>query len=127
MPKNAIVIAMSLFYILAGIFHFINPVFYVGLVPEGIEEKEFIIAISGLLEIILGLFLLFRETRKIAAIAIILMLVVFLFTVHFPMALDFFDNENPLLWFAILRIPIQFVLIFWAYRITKIRRESKFS
>ena len=127
MSKKALTIAMSLFYTLAGLYHFINPVFYVGLIPESIDEKEFIIAISGLLEIILGLFLLFRETRKIAAIAIILMLVVFLFAVHFPMALDFFDNENPLLWFAILRIPIQFLLIFWAYRIAKIRRESKFS
>jgi uncharacterized membrane protein len=54
------------------------------------------------------------------------MLLVFLFTVHFPMALDFFDNGNSLLWFAILRIPIQFVLIFWAYRVAKIRRESRF-
>jgi uncharacterized membrane protein len=117
---------MSFFYTLAGLYHFINPVFYVGLIPESIDEKEFIIAISGLFEIILGLFLLFRETRKIAAILIIFMLVVFLFTVHFPMVLDFFDSENPLLWFAILRIPIQFVLIFWAYRVTKIRRESRF-
>ena len=117
---------MSVFYLLAGLFHFINPVFYVGLVPESLDEKEFIIAISGLFEILLGLFLLFRETRKIAAIAIIIMLLIFLFTVHFPMALDFFDRGNPLLWFAILRIPIQFVLIFWAYRVTKIRKESRF-
>ena len=127
MSKKALTIAMSLFYTLAGLYHFINPVFYVGLVPESIDEKEFIIAISGLFEIILGLFLLFRETRKIAAISIIFMLIVFLFMVHFPMALDFFDSENPLLWFAILRIPIQFVLIYWAFRVSKIRKESKFS
>jgi uncharacterized membrane protein len=127
MSKKILTISMSVFYILAGIFHFINPVFYVGLVPESLDEKEFIIAISGLFEILLGLFLLFRETRKIAAIAIIIMLLIFLFTVHFPMALDFFDNKNPLLWFAILRIPIQFVLVYWAFRVSKIRKESKFS
>ncbi len=127
MSSKALTIAMSLFYTLAGLYHFINPVFYVGLVPESIDEKEFIIAVSGLFEIILGLFLLFRETRKIAAILIILMLVVFLIAVHFPMALDFFDSENPLLWFAILRIPIQFVLVYWAFRVSKIRKESKFS
>jgi len=126
MAKKTLTISMSVFYLLAGLFHFINPVFYVGLVPESLDEKEFIIAISGLFEILLGLFLLFRETRKIAAIAIIIMLLIFLFTVHFPMALDFFDSGNPLLWFAILRIPIQFVLIFWAYRVAKIRRESRF-
>jgi uncharacterized membrane protein len=127
MSSKALTIAMSIFYTLAGLYHFINPVFYVGLVPESVDEKEFIIAVSGLFEIILGLFLLFRETRKIAAIAIIIMLLVFLFVVHFPMALDFFDNENPLLWFAIIRIPIQFVLIYWAFRVSKIRKESKFS
>ncbi len=127
MYKKATIITMSFFYLLAGIFHFINPGFYAGLVPDYFDEKEFIIAISGLFEIILGLFLLFRETRKIAAILIIFMLIVFLFTVHFPMAVDFFDNENPLLWFAIIRIPIQFVLIYWAFRVSKIRKESKFS
>ena len=127
MSKKTLTISMSVFYLIAGLFHFINPVFYISLIPEWIDEKEFVIAISGLFEIILGLFLLFRETRKIAAILIIVMLLVFLFMVHFPMAVDIFDNENPLLWFAIIRIPIQFVLIYWAFRVSKIRKESKFS
>lgn len=117
---------MSLFYIFAGIYHFINPVFYIAIVPDYMDEKEFIIAISGLFEIIMGLFIVFQETRKVAAIITIVMLLVFLFIVHIPMAFDFFDSKNPLLWFTIIRIPIQFVLIFWAYKISKIKKVPRF-
>jgi uncharacterized membrane protein len=127
MSKKIMIVSMSVFYFCAGIYHFINPLFYIELVPTFIIEKEFVVAISGLTEIVLAVFLLFKETRKITSIVIILMLLLFLFLVHFPMVLDFYDNGNNFLWLAIIRIPIQLALIFWAYKISKYRIQSKFS
>ena len=127
MSKKIVIRSMSLFYFCAGVYHFINPLFYIDLLLSFIIEKEFIVAISGLTEIVLAVFLLFKETRKITSMGIILMLLLFLFLVHFPMVLDYYDNGNSFLWLAIIRIPIQFVLIFWAYKISKFRIESKFS
>jgi uncharacterized membrane protein len=126
MSKKIVIISMSVFYFLAGIYHFVNPIFYIEIVPSFISEKEFIVAVSGLVEIVLATFLLFKESRKITSIAIILMLFLFLFLVHFPMVLDFYDSGNSFLWLAIIRIPIQFALIFWAYKISKYKTESKF-
>lgn len=126
MSKKIVIASMSLFYFAAGIYHFINPEFYIQIVPSFITEKEFIVAVSGLSEIILAAFLLFKETRKIASILIILMLFLFLFLVHFPMVLDFYDHGNSLLWLAIIRIPIQFALIFWAFKIVKFKNASAF-
>jgi uncharacterized membrane protein len=42
------------------------------------------------------------------------------------MAFEFYQNNDSLFWFAVLRIPLQFLFIFWAYKISKIKEESKF-
>ncbi len=126
MSKKVQTVLMSVFYFTAGIFHFIKPQFYLGIIPDFIAEKEFAVALSGLLEVIASLFLLFKETRKITSKLIIIMLLVFLFVIHFPMAFEFYQNNDSLFWFAIFRIPLQFVFIFLAYKISKIKEESKF-
>jgi uncharacterized membrane protein len=126
MPKKVQYILMSLFYFAAGINHFINPLFYIEIVPDFISEKALAVAVSGLFEIVLATFLLFKETRKLAAKCIILMLFLFLLLVHFPMIVDYYESNNSLLWFVIIRVPIQFFLIFWAYKISKIKVESQF-
>ncbi len=126
MSKKVQTVLMSVFYFIAGIFHFIKPEFYLGIIPDFIAEKEFAVALGGLLEVIASIFLLFKETRKITSKLIIIMLLVFLFVIHFPMAFEFYQNNDSLFWFAIFRIPLQFVFIFWAYKISKIKEESKF-
>ena len=45
---------MTLFYIMAGTNHFINPDWYVRIVPPILPFKTAIVYISGILEIILG-------------------------------------------------------------------------
>jgi uncharacterized membrane protein len=62
--------------------------------------------------------LLFKKTRKIAAWLIIAMLVAFM-PVHIQMLLDNFDKGGILLWISITRLPLQFVLIYWAFRVSK--------
>ena len=69
--------AQSIFYIVAGVNHFINPDFYLPLIPDYFMFPETINYLSGSIEIILGLMLLLDVTRKAGAYLIVLMLLTF--------------------------------------------------
>jgi uncharacterized membrane protein len=109
---------LIILYTGAGINHFINPAFYENIMPAYIPFHALCISLSGICEITFAALLIPARTRKIAAWLIIAMLIVF-FTVHIQMLLDYWRAGGALLWIAILRIPIQFVLIWWAYTYTK--------
>ena len=66
---------MSLLYVIVGIKHFTNTDFFVNIVPPIINCKEEVVLVSGLIEMILGILLLFNQTRKFAAWGIILLLI----------------------------------------------------
>jgi uncharacterized membrane protein len=110
-------------YVCAGINHFVHPHFYEGILPDYIGEHTLLIYFSGLCEILFGLLMLPVFTRKIAAWLITLMLIVFMW-LHIQMLIDYLNTHDRYLWFATLRIPFQFILIWWAYSFTKVQRNS---
>ena len=63
------------FFVVAGINHFINPIFYDKIVPDFIPFPRFVHLATGVIEIILPLFF-FTRFRKEAAILMIVFLVV---------------------------------------------------
>ncbi len=113
--------AMATLYILAGLNHFRVPEFYLRLMPPYIPEHQLMILLSGIAELTLGILLLFKRTRKLASWGIIAMLLVF-FSVHIYMLQErhtvFADVSEAILW---IRIPLQFILIYWAFWVGKIR------
>ena len=108
---------MALLYILAGANHFYNPSFYETIMPAYVGHHQLLIYVSGVCEILLGVLLLSQYTRRMAAILIMIMLIVFLW-LHIQMVIDFNKNNDKHLWIAIVRIPLQFVLIGWLYSFT---------
>ena len=66
---------MSLLYIIVGVKHFTDTGFFVTIVPPIINWKEEVVLVSGLIEVIFGILLLFSQTRKLAAWGIILLLI----------------------------------------------------
>ena len=54
--KKFTIITMSLLYIIVGVKHFIDPQFFINIVPPFLVFKKEIVYISGLMEIILGIF-----------------------------------------------------------------------
>ncbi len=66
------------FYVVAGINHFLNPDFYLELIPPYFGEPELINLLSGVVEVILGIGLLIPRFRMFAAWGIILMLISFI-------------------------------------------------
>lgn len=107
---------MSLLYITVGVKHFINPDFFVTIVPPIISWKEEAVLVSGFIEVILGILLLFNQTRKLAAWGIILLLIavlpanIYLYLSEIPReTLSISKNQ------ALFRIPFQIPLIIISY------------
>ena len=126
--KNLTVYIMSLLYITIGIKHFINPDFFVAIVPPIIKWKQEIVFISGFLEIILGLLLLLNQTRKLAAWGIIILLItvfpanIYLYISEIPQeTLNISKNK------ALFRIPFQIPLIIISYWHSKERHSKQLS
>ena len=110
---------MVFIYVVAGIYHFVNPEFYENSMPVWLPYHSLCNFAGGVAEIILAVMLLPAKTRKISALLIMVMLTVFLFIIHIPMAIDFYKTNNPGFWLSIVRLPIQFVLIWWAMLYSK--------
>ncbi|RRJ92585.1 DoxX family protein [Flavobacterium macacae] len=104
---------MASIYILAGLNHFRKPKIYERIIPPYLAHAKLLNIVSGFAEIVFGVALMIPAFSIIGAWGIILLLVAF-FTVHIYMLQDKkagFGLPKGLLW---LRIPLQFVLIYWA-------------
>ena len=107
---------MSLLYINVGVKHFINPDFFVTIVPPIINWKEEAVLVSGFIEVLLGILLLFNHTRKLAAWGIILLLIavlpanIYLYLSEIPREILSISKSQ-----ALFRIPFQIPLIIISY------------
>ncbi len=115
--KNAFLYLMALAYILAGINHFVHPDFYLKMLIGFLPYPNELNIISGAAEILLGIGLMIPQTRIISAWGIILLLIA-IFPANINMALnkEQWDFSAAMLY---LRLPIQFLLIWWAFIYTK--------
>ena len=109
---------MALLYIAAGINHFIHPGLYMKIMPPWLPWHSGLVFLSGVAEIICGLLLLIPATRRFGAYCTIALLIA-VFPANIQMMLDYQRAGDPLLWIAVLRLPLQLLLIWWAYTFTK--------
>ena len=112
--KSALRWLMAAFYVWAGINHFLRPDFYLRLMPPYIPLHSELVAITGVIEIALGVLVAIPRTASLAAWGIILMLIAFL-PVHVHMLVNnqlYPEAPTSVLW---LRFPIQALFILWAY------------
>lgn len=109
---------MALLYILAGLNHFANPKLYLTLMPPYIPYPEACVWLSGWAEILLGSLLCWPQVSRWAAWGIILLLIaIFPANVHMALHPEIFPTIP--LWLRWLRLPLQGLLIAWAYSYTK--------
>ena len=105
---------MSLFYIYAGVIHFSNSDFYLKIMPPYLPYHLELVYISGALEILLGIMLIFNKTRYLACWGLIVLLIaVFPANIYFAQT-----NGRPLDISPIVawgRLPFQAVFIGIAY------------
>ncbi len=109
----------ALFYIAAGINHFIHPQTYISLIPPYLPWQVLLNSIAGSVEISAGVLLFFSKTRKLAAIFLITMLIAFI-PAHIYMIQKQGCVSEALcvpVWVAWLRLPLQFILMILAWKV----------
>jgi len=112
--KTISIVIMSLFYIVAGINHFINPDWFVRIVPPILPFKAALVYVSGVFEIVLGSLLIFPRTRFIAGWGLILLLLaVYPANIYVALSNGKAMNITPMMAWG--RLPFQFVFIGLAY------------
>lgn len=117
--KLALRYALAILFVAAGLYHFANPAFYLRMMPPFLPWHLFLVYLSGFFETALGLLLLLvpRYARLAAWGLIALLIAVFPANVHMALNPQLFPDIPPAaLW---LRLPLQAVLILWAYWFTK--------
>ena len=105
---------MGIIYVLTGLNHFRQPRLYLKIIPHYLPNPNLLNKLSGIAEILLGILVCFSLTSNYAAWGIIALLIAV-----FPANIYMYQNENAALglpkWIRLLRLPIQILLIYWAF------------
>tara|TARA_R110002049_G_scaffold191116_1_gene360047 strand:+ start:405 stop:758 length:354 start_codon:yes stop_codon:yes gene_type:complete len=105
---------MAAMYVLAGLIHFIKPKMYMRIMPNYLPNHKALVYLSGIAEIMLGIGLCLSVLKVVSIYGIITMLAVFLM-VHFYMLSSEKASAGIPKWLLILRLPLQFFLMYWAF------------
>ncbi len=105
---------LSLFFIYFGIDHFINPEFYLSIMPPAFPFHAEAVYISGFFEILGGTCVLIPSLRRKAGWGLIALLIcVYPANIYMAITPEAFPEISiELLYF---RLPLQFLFIYWAY------------
>ncbi len=120
MAKSILRWILTVVMVGAGANHFINPAPYLGMMPDALPAHEALVYISGIFEMLGGLGLILPATRKLAAWGLVALLIAV-----FPANINMAVNHLPLgtdtipTWALWARLPLQLVLIAWAYWFTR--------
>lgn len=107
---------MAILYIIAGINHFVMPRFYISIIPPFLPSPKLINWVSGIAEVVLGIGLLIPSYSALSAWGVILLLIAV-----YPANIYHFMKgwrKKKMIWVLLLRLPLQFALIWWAYLYT---------
>ena len=107
---------MSIAYTYVGVRHFIDPDFFLAIMPNYLSMHLFIVYLTGLMEVAFGFLLAFRRTRKFASYGlIILLLIVFPANIHLvesELSQSILEVSKEQ---TIIRLPFQGLLLLLAY------------
>lgn len=107
-------IIFGLFFAYAGFMHFKKPKFFNGFIPNFLPKLT-INYVFGFIEIILGIGFFLNQITKSAALGVFVLLLLFL-----PIHIWDLTKKRPAIGskkLAIIRIPLQFLLMYCTYLI----------
>ena len=119
--------ALGVFLVLTGIGHFIIPKPLDLIVPEFLPgDPRFWTYLSGVAEIAIGAMLISNSAKVILGKSIrlwgaifALALFITVYTANRKMAIDWSSKEMPKPLIAYARLPLQFPLFYWAWKVIK--------
>jgi uncharacterized membrane protein len=110
---------LSLFWVGAGVNHFVNPRFYEAIVPPSLkDEAAGVVRWSGVAELIGGVGVLVPATRRISGLWLIGVLAA-VFPANLYMARAPEDFKKLPRWALFARLPLQPLMMIWAWRATR--------
>jgi uncharacterized membrane protein len=109
---------ISVFFIYFGIDHFINPEFYLSIMPPIFPLHLEAVYLSGLFEILGGVGVLIARTRSIAGWGLLALLIA-VYPANIYMALTPEAFPDISLFALYFRLALQFLFFYWAYSITR--------
>ena len=104
-----------IFFIGAGVNHFLNPQFYDAIVPQFIPFPRLVHQITGVLEIIIPLFLLTRFRKEAALMMIVFLILIYganlyVWVNNLPYGRTYFSNQQHF-----IRLLLQILYIYITY------------
>ena len=108
--------ALGILLLVTGTDHFLSPSGFEAIVPRALGSPAFWVSASGVAELLVAIGLIVRRTRRLAALAAVVLFVV-VFPANLKMALDSGHGQSGWThepWVAWLRLPLQVPLIVWA-------------
>jgi len=124
--KRALLWLMAAFYCLGGFNHLWNPDFYLRIMPPGLPNPEWLNVLSGLAEIVLGVFVLEPRVRVLAAWGIIALLIA-VYPANLWVLVHNVGSDGPGSGSEIanwIRQPFQVLFIVWAWWYTRPDAEA---
>ena len=109
-----------IFFISAGINHFLNPQFYDAIVPEFIPYPRQIHQFTGVLEIMIPLFFLTRYRKEAALIMIVFLIILYganfyVWYYNLPYGGTYFSNQQHFFRFLLQILYIYITYVIYVY------------
>lgn len=112
--KTLFRLLLGLFFIVAGVNHFLNPQVYVGMIPPYLPYPEVLNLVSGAAEVAGGVGILMPRFRRWAGWGLVALLVA-IFPANLHLALNGWEAYDIPRWVLWARLPLQGVFIAWVY------------
>ncbi len=117
-------VVMGVLVFLAGVQHFVNPDFFNEIVPPWLPPNEsFWTYLSGVAELVIGAMLISTRYRRAGALAAIGLFVA-VYPANIYMVWDWRDRELSERLVSYGRLPLQFVIVWLAWKVYVTRRPS---
>lgn len=115
--KNILRWLATLFFVVAGLLHFIIPEFYLAMMPPFLPFQQFLIIFSGIAEVAGAIGIQIPRLRKLAGIGLIVLLVgIFPANIYVAVANPIIPNLEysvSSMWLRLLLQPIFIVWVWW--------------
>ncbi len=116
--KRFALLGLGVFFMVAGVNHFLNPDFYVPMMPPYLPAHLALVYLSGVFEILGGVLVLVPRVRALAGWGLVaLLLAIFPANIHMALSPGLFPEMTAAALYG--RLPFQVVFLAWAYWATR--------
>ena len=116
--RKLVLFGLAAFFINIGINHFVNPDFYLSIMPPVFPMHAEAVYVSGFFEVLGGICVLIPRLRKIAGWGLVALLVaVYPANIYMAITPEAFPGFPVALLYV--RLVFQFVFFYWAFSVTR--------